>query len=211
MQKRINDLVRGDVIRAVIPKNGEHTVIILEDYQEEKHIKCINCCSFSSHPSSKKEKLRYISIEGIKVPDFIFEIKKDFTHMRIDEPICLKRFLIREYLGNLNEVPKFWDLICSEVAKMSMVAGVELDGLCSCDCLKNEGIEPMYCIQEIHQLTPELVEKYKQYRYVTTCPCCWRIIDTSGCAIRCPYCDDNLVAYVHDFERMSTDIWDVER
>ena len=32
MQKRINDLIRGDVIRAVIPKNGELTVIILEDY-----------------------------------------------------------------------------------------------------------------------------------------------------------------------------------
>ncbi|HQW46947.1 MAG TPA: hypothetical protein PLZ98_07715 [Chitinophagaceae bacterium] len=84
MNKKIHELIRADVIRAVIPKNGEHTVIILEDYQEVKHIKCINCCSFSSHPSSKKEKLRYISIEGIKVPNFIFEIKKDFTHMRID-------------------------------------------------------------------------------------------------------------------------------
>ncbi|MBK8516107.1 MAG: hypothetical protein IPL55_07395 [Saprospiraceae bacterium] len=168
---------------------------------------------FSSHPSKNKETKRYISIEGIKVPNFLFDQKKDFTYMRIDEKVCLNKFLIRDYIGNLShndEAKEFWDLICSEVANVSMVAGVELDGLCDCNCLKDNGIEPMYCIQEIHNLSPDLIEEFKEYGCVTSCPCCWKIIDKTGSLTKCPHCGDNLVAYVHDFWKMVTEMWEVE-
>lgn len=50
--KKLDELKRGDGITACIPKQGNHTLIILEDYNKEKHLKCLNGCSFSSHPSN---------------------------------------------------------------------------------------------------------------------------------------------------------------
>jgi len=76
MKKKLEDLRRGDVIEGNIPKNRNHTVIILENYNKKKHIKCIPACSFSSHPSEKRD-TRYLLIAGIEIPDFFFEEKKE--------------------------------------------------------------------------------------------------------------------------------------
>ena len=197
MKKKLEDLKRGDVLKACIPKQGEHTVIILEDYDRERHIKCLNACSFSSHPSKKQDN-RYLSIEGVNIPDFFFKEQKEYSHLRIDEPVCLKKFLVRDYLGSLRDHTHLWQLICDRVSQVSALATLELDGMCNCDCLKENEVQSFYCIHEITQLPPEVIDKYKG-SCITSCPCCYRIIAYDACYDRCPHCDDNNITLIHDF------------
>lgn len=196
---KIDQLKRGDVIRAVIPHQGEHTVIILEDYDPSKHIKCINACSFSSQPSQKMDS-RIISIAGYAIPEFFFEYRKDWSYLRIDEVICLRKFEIRSRIGSLVDHKALWELICQTVSDHSALATIELDGICSCNCFEESPWPPFYCYQEISQLAPEQVEEYKQYGCISSCPCCGRVVSLEGAPVKCK-CDDNLIVIIHDFHK----------
>ena len=197
MKRKLNELKRGDVIIACIPKQGNHTVIILEDYDEQKHVKCLNACSFSSQPSGKDSN-RFLSIEGVEIPEFFFKQKKEYSYLRIDEPICLKKFLVRDYLGTMKDHTHLWQLICDRLSQNSALATIELDGICDCQCLKENEVNSFYCIHEIAQLPKEVIEEYSG-SCITSCPCCYRIIAYDASTERCPYCDDNNITLIHDF------------
>lgn len=205
MRKKIEELVRGDVIRGLIPKKGEHTVIILSDYSPDEHMKCINACSFSSNPSLKKDN-RNIELDGVEIPDYFFDIKKPISYLRIDELPCLKKFEIREYKGNLKSHTKLWKKICTSISNVSALATQELDGMCSCSCFDANELEPFYCTQEISHLAPEVLKEYKYHGQIMTCSCCQKIIPIHTCPPLCPYCNDNTCSYLHDFDKNTTEI-----
>lgn len=197
---KIEDLRQGDVVRAVIPNKGEHTFIVLEDYDPHVHVKCIHCCSFSSNPSSKSGK-RFLSLDGCEIPDYFFEEHKDISYLRIDEEICLQRFLLRERLGNLKDHFDLWTRICNELSDVSVLASIELKGVCACKCLEESPYPPFYCTQEISHLSPDVVDQYKQYGCVSACPCCGQIIALGGGAYKCKNCSDNLMVIIYDFHQ----------
>lgn len=205
---KLEDLKQGDIIRAVIPKNGEHTLIVLNDYAPDIHIQCLNACSFSSRPSRKKD-ARVIEITGCEIPSELFKVKKEKSFLRIDEIVCLKKYLYRDYIMNLKAYPDLWKKICEEISLNTASVSIELDGLCECECLPGQ-VQPFDCILEINQLDPIIINKYKKYGKVTSCSCCYRIIYLGERVIECSYCQDNTMVYIHDFNKNKTFICDVD-
>jgi len=195
---KIENLKKGDVIRASIPTKGEHSVIVLEDFKAGEHVKCIYSCTFSSNPSQKKD-IRFISLDGLSIPDEIFSVKKETTYLRIDEPICLKKFEIRSKQCSLIDFPDLWEKICESLSTLSAEPAHELKGICSCKCLEEVIFPPFYCFMEISKLPNEDLDHYKTFDIIASCPCCGIIINTTGKAEKCN-CGDNLVVMLSDFK-----------
>ena len=115
MKKDYSSLEIGDVVWAYHSKIGKHLFIIVS-LNSEKDYECLPAINLSSNCSKCEDCC--IDLNEVDIPKDWFEIKKEVSYLRIDNPVCLNRKSYRNedysYKGNLMQnYSALFNKICS--------------------------------------------------------------------------------------------------